>query len=181
MFLHEFGKIEAEAFLTLASELVEDDGIVTPEEDAMLAEYAAALGISNFTYDCAACAAARDTLAQLNEVSKRKVYMEMFSFAICDGFEDPAERRSLNTLRDALELDAHICRLLETGVQDLYGVYAQIEHALEADPSPITVEKEFFRRYRKCTPIAGCIFLRVFGSYSASAGSVTAMPFTYPP
>ncbi len=140
MFLHEFGKIEAEAFLTLASELIEDDGIVTPEEDAMLAEYAKEFGIDGFTYDAAACAAARDTLAQLNDVSKRKVYMEMFSFALCDGFEDPAERRSLNTLRDALELDAHICRMLETAVQDLYAVYAQIERALEAEPSPIVVD-----------------------------------------
>ena len=140
MFLHEFGKIEAEAFLTLASELVEDDGIVTPEEDKMLSEYAEAFGISGFSYDAAACAAARDTLAQLNEVSKRKVYMEMFSFAVCDGFEDPAERRSLNVLREALELDAHICRMLETSVQDLYAVYAQIEHALEAEPSPVVVE-----------------------------------------
>lgn len=140
MFLHEFGRIEAEAFLTLVSELIEDDGIVTAEEDAMLAEYSAALGIRDFTYDAAACAAARDTLAQLNEVSKRKVYMEMFSFAVCDGFEDPTERRSLNMLRDALGLDAHICRLLETGVQDLYGVYAQIEAALEAEPSPVTIE-----------------------------------------
>ena len=140
MFLHEFGRIEAEAFLTLASELIEDDGIVTAEEDAMLAEYTAALGIRDFTYDAAACAAARDTLAQLNEVSKRKVYMEMFSFAVCDGFEDPTERRSLNMLREALGLDAHICRLLETSVQDLYGVYAQIEAALEAEPSPVTIE-----------------------------------------
>lgn len=140
MFLHEFGRIEAEAFLTLASELIEDDGIITADEDAKLAEYARALGVQDFVYDAASCAAARDTLAQLNEVSKRKVYMEMYSFAICDGFEDPSERRSLNMLREALELDAHICDLLETGVRDLYGVYEQIEAALGAEPAPIKVE-----------------------------------------
>jgi hypothetical protein len=140
MFLHEFDRIEAEAFLTLASELIEDDGIITADEDAMLAEYAAALGVYDFVYDAAACAAARDTLAQLNEVSKRKVYMEMYSFAICDGFEDPTERRSLNMLRECLELDSHICTLLETGVRDPYGVYEQIEAALGADPAPVKVE-----------------------------------------
>ena len=103
LFLHEFERIEAEAFLTLAAEMIEEDGIVTAEEDALLAEYANALGIYDFTYDAAASAAARDTLAQLNEVSKRKVYMELYSFAICDEFEDPAERRALNELREALE------------------------------------------------------------------------------
>lgn len=140
MFLHEFDRIEAEAFLTLASELIEDDGIITADEDKKLAEYARALGVRDFVYDAAACAAARDTLAQLNEVSKRKVYMEMYSFAICDGFEDPSERLSLNMLRDALELDAHICSLLESGVRDLYSVYEQIEDALGAEPAPVRVE-----------------------------------------
>ena len=86
LFLHEFGPIEAEAFLTLASELIEEDGVVTAEEDALLAEYIEALDVRGFTYDAAATAAARDTMAQLNEVSKRKVYMELYSFAVCDDF-----------------------------------------------------------------------------------------------
>jgi hypothetical protein len=140
MFLHQLNPIEAEAFLTLASELIEDDGVITAEEDALLEEYKEALRQPTFTYDPAATAMARDTLAQLNEVSKRKVYMELFNFAICDNFEDPAERRSLNALREALELDEHICRMLETCVRDLYGVYAQIERALEAEPSPVVVD-----------------------------------------
>jgi hypothetical protein len=141
LFLHEFERIEAEAFLTLAAEMIEEDGIVTAEEDALLEEYAESLGVYGFTYDAAASAAARDTLAQLNEVSKRKVYMELYSFAICDEFEDPAERRALNELREALELDEHICRRLETCAQDLFSVYAEIEDVLGAEPSPITVEK----------------------------------------
>ena len=140
MFLHEFDRIEAEAFLTLASELIEDDGIITADEDKKLAEYARALGVRDFVYDAAACAAARDTLAQLNEVSKRKVYMELYTFAICDGFEDPSERRALNELREALDLDAHICFKLETCARDLYGIYAEIEKVLGADPSPVKVE-----------------------------------------
>lgn len=140
VFLHQLNKIEAEAFLTLASELIEDDGVVLPEEDALLEEYKDALGLTSFMYDCAATAAARDTLAQLNEVSKRKVYMELYNFAVCDQFEDAAERRSLNALREALNLDAHICRMLEDCVKDLYGVYAAIEHALEAEPSPVVVD-----------------------------------------
>ena len=140
LFLHEFERIEAEAFLTLASEMVEEDGIVTAEEDALLAEYAASLGCPGFTYDAAAAAAARDTMAQLNEVSKRKVYMELYTFAICDEFEDPAERRALNELRESLELDAHICHKLEVCARDLFSVYAAIEEALNAEPSPIKVE-----------------------------------------
>ena len=36
LFLHEFERIEAEAFLTLAAEMIEEDGIVTAEEDALL-------------------------------------------------------------------------------------------------------------------------------------------------
>ncbi|MBQ9906640.1 MAG: hypothetical protein IJM46_07705 [Oscillospiraceae bacterium] len=140
LFLHEFARIEAEAFLTLASEMIEEDGIVTAEEDALLAEYAASLRVTGFTYDAAAAAAARDTMAQLNEVSKRKVYMELYTFAICDGFEDPSERRALNELREALDLDAHICHKLETCARDLYGVYAEIEDVLGADPSPVRVE-----------------------------------------
>ena len=140
LFLHEFERIEAEAFLTLAAEMIEEDGIVTAEEDALLTEYANALGVYGFTYDAAASAAARDTLAQLNEVSKRKVYMELYTFAICDEFEDPAERRALNELREALGLDAHICRKLEVCAQDLFSVYASIEDALTAEPSPINVE-----------------------------------------
>lgn len=140
LFLHEFARIEAEAFLTLASEMIEEDGIVTAEEDALLAEYAASLRVPGFTYDAAAAAAARDTMAQLNEVSKRKVYMELYTFAICDGFEDPSERRALNELREALELDAHICRKLETCARDLYGIYAEIENVLGAEPSPVKVE-----------------------------------------
>ena len=141
LFLHEFERIEAEAFLTLASELVEEDGIVTAEEDALLAEYAGTLGIPGFTYDAAAAAAARYTMSQLNEVSKRKVYMELYSFAVCDEFEDPAERRALNELREALGLDAHICSKLEACAQDLFSVYGAIEEALTAEPSPIVVEK----------------------------------------
>ena len=141
LFLHEFERIEAEAFLTLASEMIEEDGIVTAEEDALLAEYAASLKVPGFTYDAAAAAAARDTMAQLNEVSKRKVYMELYSFAICDEFEDPAERRALNELREALGLDAHICSKLEACAQDLFSVYGAIEEALTAEPSPIVVEK----------------------------------------
>ena len=141
LFLHEFERIEAEAFLTLASEMIEEDGIVTAEEDALLAEYAASLKVPGFTYDAAAAAAARDTMAQLNEVSKRKVYMELYSFAVCDEFEDPAERRALNELREALGLDAHICSKLEACAQDLFSVYGAIEEALTAEPSPIVVEK----------------------------------------
>ena len=141
LFLHEFERIEAEAFLTLASEMIEEDGVVTAEEDALLADYAEALGVFSFTYDPAAAAAARDTMAQLNEVSKRKVYMELYSFAICDEFEDPAERRALNELREALGLDAHICSKLEACAQDLFSVYGAIEEALTAEPSPIVVEK----------------------------------------
>ena len=41
MFLQELGKIEAEAFLTLASEMIEDDGIVTVEEDQLMEQYVA--------------------------------------------------------------------------------------------------------------------------------------------
>jgi hypothetical protein len=141
LFLHEFGPIEAEAFLTLASELIEEDGVVTAEEDALLAEYIEALDVRGFTYDAAATAAARDTMAQLNEVSKRKVYMELYSFAVCDDFEDPAERRALNDLRDSLGLDAHICSKLESCAQELFDVYGKIEEALTAEPSPIVVEK----------------------------------------
>ena len=140
LFLHEFERIEAEAFLTLAAEMIEEDGIVTAEEDALLDEYAKALGVYGFTYDAAAAAAARDTLAQLNDVSKRKVYMELYSFAICDGVEDPAERRALNELREALSIDEHIAGKLEDCAQDLFDVYDEIEDALGADPSPIKVE-----------------------------------------
>lgn len=140
LFLHEFERIEAEAFLTLAAEMIEEDGVVTAEEDALLDEYAKALGVYGFTYDAAAAAAARDTLAQLNDVSKRKAYMELFSFAICDGVEDPAERRALNELREALGIDEHIAGKLEACAQDLFDVYDEIEDALGADPSPIKVE-----------------------------------------
>lgn len=140
LFLHEFERIEAEAFLTLAAEMIEEDGIITAEEDALLDEYAKALGVYGFTYDAAAAAAARDTLAQLNDVSKRKVYMELYSFAICDGVEDPAERRALNELREALGIDEHIAGKLEACAQDLFDVYDEIEDALGADPSPIKVE-----------------------------------------
>lgn len=140
MFLHQLNPIEAEAFLTLASELIEDDGIHAVEEDALLEQYMKELGLPTFTYDPAACAMSRDTLAQLNEVGKRKVYLELYRFAICDGFEDASERRSLNALRDALGLDSHICRLLERCISDLYGVYAEIERALNADPSPVAVD-----------------------------------------
>ncbi|HAG13952.1 MAG TPA: hypothetical protein DCG49_08840 [Ruminococcus sp.] len=140
LFLHEFERIEAEAFLTLAAEMIEEDGIVTAEEDAMLEEYKAALGVYGFTYDPTATAAARDTLAQLNDVSKRKVYMEIYSFALADGFEDASERRALNELRDSLGLDEHICKKLETCVMHLYDVYDEIEDTLGAAPSPIEVK-----------------------------------------
>ena len=43
LFLHEFERIEAEAFLTLASELVEEDGIVTAEEANILGGLGAAV------------------------------------------------------------------------------------------------------------------------------------------
>ena len=140
LFLHEFERIEAEAFLTLAADMIEEDGIVTAEESKMLEEYTAALGVIGFTYDPTATAAARDTLAQLNEVSKRKVYMEIYAFSLADGYEDPSERRALITLQDALGLDAHICSKLEACVLDLYNVYDEIEDALGAAPSPIDVK-----------------------------------------
>lgn len=140
LFLHEFERIEAEAFLTLAAEMIEEDGIVTAEEDALLEDYTRALGLYGFTYDAAAAAAARDTMAQLNDVSKRKVYMELYSFAICDEFEDPAERRALNELREALGLDAQICRRLEGCAQDLFSVYAEIEDALGEEDLPVNAE-----------------------------------------
>lgn len=143
LFLHEFERIEAEAFLTLAAEMIEEDGIVTAEEDALLEDYTRALGLYGFTYDAAAAAAARDTMAQLNEVSRRKVYMELYSFAICDEFEDPAERRALNELRDALGLDEKTCRTLERCAQDLFSVYAAIEDALgEEDESEETASED---------------------------------------
>ena len=140
MFLHQLEEYEANAFLTLAAEMIEDDGEITAEEDALLDEYKEALRCPTFVYDPTACAAARDILAQLNEVGKRKVYMELYNFAICDHFEDPAERRSLNELREAMQLDPHICRVLERCVRDLAGVYAEIERALEAEGSPIVVD-----------------------------------------
>ena len=65
----------------------------------------------------------------------------LYSFAVCDEFEDPAERRALNELREALGLDAHICSKLEACAQDLFSVYGAIEEALTAEPSPIVVEK----------------------------------------
>ena len=142
LFLHEFERIEAEAFLTLAAELIEEDGVVTAEEDALLDEYAAALGVTGFTFDAAASAAARFTMSQLNETSKRKVYMELYAFAVCDGCEAPEERRSLNELRDALELDPHICKRLEECAEDLFSVYDEIEETLSAEPSAVIVKNE---------------------------------------
>lgn len=140
MFLHELGKFEAEAFLTLANEMIEDDGIVSEEEDKLMSQYQKELGVTSFSYDCAACNAARNTLAQLDDITKRKVYMELYSVAICDNFEDKTERISLNALRDALGLDGHICSALEACVFDLYSVYAEIDRALALEPSPIHVE-----------------------------------------
>ena len=66
LFLHEFERIEAEAFLTLASEMIEEDGIVTAEEDALLAEYAVSLKVPGFTYDAAAAAASTVVAAHNN-------------------------------------------------------------------------------------------------------------------
>ena len=140
MFLHELGKIEAEAFLTLASELIEDDGIVEAAEAKLISQYQRDLHCPTFSYDPAACNAARNTLAQLDDLTKRKVYMELFSVAICDNSEDKTERISLNALRDAFELDSHICGALEACVYDLYSVYSQIDRALTLEPSPMHVE-----------------------------------------
>ena len=142
LFLHEFEKIEAEAFLTLAADLIEEDGVVTASEDELLDEYAAALGVIGFTFDAAAVAAARDTMAQLNETSKRKVYMELYAFALSDGIETPDERRALNELSDALELNAAICKRLEACADDLFNVYDEIEEVLGAEPSPVAVTNE---------------------------------------
>ncbi|HBI85847.1 MAG TPA: hypothetical protein DDX71_06130 [Ruminococcus sp.] len=130
MFLDEFGPIEAEAFLTLAADMIEEDGVVTEEESAMLDEYTRALGVIGFTYDACATAAARDTLAQLNEVSKRKVYMELYQFAMADGVEAPEERMALNELRDALQLSEEVCEKLELAVNELNAAYVAIDAAL---------------------------------------------------
>ena len=140
MFLHELGKIEAEAFLTLASEIIEDDGIVDLEEAKVLDQYARDMNVHGFSYDAAATNAARDTLAQLDELLKRKIYMELFSVAICDSFEDVNERRTLNALRDAFGFDNRICRMLESCVFDLYSVYAAIDEALTAPATPVTAQ-----------------------------------------
>ena len=133
MFLDEFGPIEAEAFLTLAADMIEENGIVTEEESAMLEEYTRALGVIGFTYDACATAAARDTLAQLNEVSKRKVYMELYQFAMADGVEAPEERLALNELRDALRLSESVCEKLELAVNELNAAYVAIDAALSAE------------------------------------------------
>ena len=130
MFLDEFGPIEAEAFLTLAADMIEEDGVVTEEESAMLDEYTRALGVIGFTYDACATAAARDTLAQLNEVSKRKVYMELYQFAMADGVEAPEERMAVNELRDALQLSEEVCEKLELAVNELNAAYVAIDAAL---------------------------------------------------
>lgn len=142
MFLHELGPIESEAFLTLASEIIEDDGIVDVEEAKVLDQYAKDMRVYGFSYDAAACNAARDTLAQLPELLKRKVYMELFSVAICDSFEDVNERRTLNSLRDAFGFDNRICRALESCVLDLYSVYAAIDEALTMPATPASIAKE---------------------------------------
>ncbi len=139
MFLHELGSIEAEAFLTLASEIIEDDGIVDVEEAKVLEQYAEDLHIHGFAYDAAACNAARDTLAQMPELLKRKVYMELFSVAICDSYEDVNERITLNALRDAFGFDKRISRTLESCVLDLYSVYAAIDEALTMPATPASV------------------------------------------
>ncbi len=141
MFLHELGPIESEAFLTLASEIIEDDGIVDIEEAKVLDQYAKDMHVYGFSYDAAACNAARDTLAQLPELLKRKVYMELFSVAICDSFEDVNERRTLNSLRDAFGFDNRICRALESCVLDLYSVYAAIDEALTMPATPASIAK----------------------------------------
>ena len=140
MFLHELEPIEAEAFLTLASEMIEEDDVITAEEDEKLQACKEALNLPTFTYDPAACAAARFTMSQLNDTSKRKVYMELYSFAVCDGMENPSERRALNELREALGLSERLCRMLENAVLDLYSVYTGIEHVLEIpDETPVTM------------------------------------------
>jgi hypothetical protein len=64
----------------------------------------------------------------------------LYSIAICDHFEDVSERMTMNALRDALGLDDNICSALETCVYDLYSVYAEIDNALQLEPSPIRVE-----------------------------------------
>ncbi len=135
MFLQELGPIEAEAFLTLACEMIEDDGIICLEENDLLDQYQKELGITGFSFDPTAAAAARHTLAQLDEVAKRKVYMELFSIAVCDCEEDVTERITLTSIRDALALSPHVCSELESCVYDLYSVYDEIEEALELDLS----------------------------------------------
>ena len=140
MFLQELGKIEAEAFLTLASEMIEDDSIVTAEEEQLMEKYMNELRVPDFSYDEAACNAARALLSELDDVLKRKVYMELYSIAICDHFEDVTERLTMNKLRDSFGFDDHICCALETCVCDLYSVYAEIDNALQVPPSPIHVE-----------------------------------------
>lgn len=142
MFLDEFGPIEAEAFLTLAADMIEEDGVVTEEESAMLDEYTRALGVIGFTYDAAATAAARDTLAQLNEVSKRKVYMELYQFAMADGVEAPEQRLTLNELRDALALSEEVCEKLELAVNELNAAYVAVEDALSVDEEEAEAEED---------------------------------------
>ena len=64
MFLQELGPIEAEAFLTLACEMIEDDGIICLEENDLLDQYQKELGITGFSFDPTAAAAARRSRAE---------------------------------------------------------------------------------------------------------------------
>ncbi|GFP76253.1 hypothetical protein [Clostridium fungisolvens] len=128
MFLSELIIKEKEAFMVVAKEIIESDDKIEKSEEDLLNSYKIEMNlIEDDIRDLKIeVNEAKHTLAGMTTDKKRKVYMELYALAFCDGDYDKKEKEIMDEIKAKFEISDDTQKELETCVNELNLVYKKI-------------------------------------------------------
>lgn len=128
MFLNELTFKEKEAFVVVAKEVIEANDKIEQSEEELLNNYKNEMNLieDDIKNSMETPKTAKIILAAMGTNKKRKVYMELYALAICDGYYDKEEKTIINEIQSLFEISNSTKIKLQLCTDELNGVYKKI-------------------------------------------------------
>lgn len=128
MFLNELTLKEKEAFVVVAKEIIESDNKIQPAEEELLSNYKNEMNLieDDIKHSMENSKTARIVLASMSDNKKRKLYMELYALAFCDGSYDKEEKIIMNEIQSLFKISSDTQIKLESCVDELNEIYKKI-------------------------------------------------------
>lgn len=128
MFLGELLNNEKISFLSIAKELIESDSKVDKAEKELLEKYKIEMGLEQSYSENSSqnFNEALEKLSSISEDKKRKIYMEIYALAFCDGDYDEEEKKIVENIKISFGISDEIQAKLEAKIDELNELYRKI-------------------------------------------------------